>query len=673
MTTRSATEPEDRVGKRPERSGRPRPPRPWRVEGLDEGRQRDPGRRSGWVRFGWLLLVLLLVNWVLSALLLAPAARQRVSYTFFLSQVDARNVQEITSTGDTIEGALKKKVPYTPEGSSTGAVQVDRFTTQRPSFAEDDLFRRLQATGVPVNANDPDRPAPLWQQLLLGFGPTLLFVGVAVWLWRRAAAGGGPGGIGGIGRSRATLYEPDSAARTAFADVAGIDEVKNEVSEIVDFLRDSEKYRRLGAQIPRGVLLSGPPGTGKTLLARAVAGEADVPFFSMSASEFIEMIVGVGASRVRDLFDQAKKVAPSIIFIDELDAIGRARGGATSFGGHDEREQTLNQILTEMDGFTGNEGVVVLAATNRPEILDPALLRPGRFDRRVTVSPPDLRGRRQILAVHTRGVPLAGDVSLDSVAAATPGMVGADLKNLVNESALLAARRGHDQVTAADLGDALEKVVLGTVRGIMLSPEERARTAYHESGHALLGMLTPGADPVRKVSIIPRGHALGVTFQAPQADRYDYTAVYLRGRIVGALGGRAAEQVVYQDVTTGAENDLDQVSNIARQMVGRWGMSEAVGPVTVLPPAGQESPLGLDGVAPATRELVDREVRRIVEQCYGEAVATLTEHRDRLDALARTLLDRETLDEDGAYAAAGIDREADQAAGAGSAALGQPS
>ena len=444
--------------------------------------------------------------------------------------------------------------------------------------------------------------------------------------------------------------------RTTFADVAGIDDVKGEVSEIVDFLRDPGKYRRLGAKIPRGVLLSGPPGSGKTLLARAVAGEAEVPFFSLSASEFVEAIVGVGASRVRDLFDQAKKVAPAMIFIDELDSIGRARGGTQSLGGNDEREQTLNQILTEMDGFTGTEGVVVLAATNRPEILDPALLRPGRFDRRVTVSPPDLAGRRQILAVHTRNVPLASDVDLAGVAAATPGMVGADLANLVNEAALLAARRGHDEVSAADLADALEKIVLGTARGITLSEEDRRRTAYHESGHALLGMLTPGADPVRKVSIIPRGRALGVTFQAPAVDRYGYSVKYLRGRIVGALGGRAAEEVVYADVTTGAESDLDQVTSIARQMVGRWGMSDAVGPLTVLPPPGQESPFGLDGVATATRELVDREVRRIVDECHDEAVATLIAHREQLDRLAETLFAKETLDEDDAYAAAGVPR-----------------
>jgi cell division protease FtsH len=631
---------------------------PWRVEGHPDSTDgSSPNRRRpAWLRFGWILLVLLAINWVVSSFLLAPEPRSTVSYTFFLTQVDARNVAEISSTGDTIEGQFTAKTSYTPTGSKQ-AEQVDRFTTQRPSFADDNLFAKLQAGGVPVNAKPPDAPAPIWQQLLVGFGPTLLFVGLLIWFMRRAAAGVS-GGIGGFGRSRAKLYQPEvGGPRTTFADVAGIEEVEQEVTEIVDFLREPEKYRKLGAQIPHGVLLSGPPGTGKTLLARAVAGEAKVPFFSMSASEFIEMIVGVGASRVRDLFDQAKKVAPSIIFIDELDAIGRARGGAQSLGGNDEREQTLNQILTEMDGFTGSEGVVVLAATNRAEILDVALLRPGRFDRRVTVSPPDLAGRCKILEVHTRGVPLEPGIDLRALAAATPGMVGADLKNLVNEAALLAARRGHDRVRPPDFTDALEKIVLGTVRGIMLTPEEKERTAFHESGHALLGMLTPGADPVRKISIIPRGQALGVTFQSPAADRYGYSAKYLRGRIIGALGGRAAEEVVFGDMTTGAESDLDQVSNIARQMVGRWGMSDAVGPVTVLPPPGSESPLGLDGVAPATKELVDREVRKIVDDCYAEAVRLLREHRDQLDRLAGRLLEAETLDEDDAYAAVGIARD----------------
>jgi cell division protease FtsH len=369
------------------------------------------------------------------------------------------------------------------------------------------------------------------------------------------------------------------------------------------------------------------------------------------------MVVGVGASRVRDLFNQAKEAAPSIIFIDELDAIGRARGGGAALGGHDEREQTLNQILTEMDGFSGSEGVIVLAATNRPEILDPALLRPGRFDRRVTVNPPDQAGRRKILDVHTRHVPLAADVDLNGLASATPGMVGADLRNLVNEAALTAARRNHEKVEMGDFTDALERIVLGAERRITISPHERERTAYHESGHAVLGMLQPGADPVRKISIVPRGRALGVTFQSPSADRYGYDRDYLKGRIIGALGGRAAEEIVYGDVTTGAESDLEQVTRIARQMVGRWGMSDRIGLVSVLP-GPQDEPTFFPGTnggpSEATRELVDEEVRRIVEECYRSAVEQLHANRERLESLARTLLEHETLDEADAYRAAGF-------------------
>jgi cell division protease FtsH len=630
---------------------------PWRVEGArtpDGERPTPPQWSRIFRRIWWVILILLVVNWLFASAMLGQQ-RTTVSYTFFREQVQAGNVKEITSTGDSIEGEFRSPAAYPP--AEKDAKQVTQFTTQRPAFADDALVQLLLAKDVTVNAKPPDR-VPLWQQLLVGFGPALLFLALIVWFYRRAAGGGGLGGLGGLGRSRARRYEAESGPRTTFADVAGIDEVKNEVSEVVDFLREPEKYRRIGATIPKGVLLSGPPGTGKTLLARAVAGEARVPFYFTSASEFVEFIVGVGASRVRDLFETAKSAAPAIIFIDELDAIGRARGGM-SIGGVDEREQTLNQILTEMDGFSGTEGVVVLAATNRPEILDPALLRPGRFDRRVVISPPDANGRRMILEVHTRHIPLAPDVDLEVLAASTVGMVGADLRNLVNEAALLAARRGQGQVRLVDFTDALEKVVLGAPRAITMSPDERARTAYHESGHALLGMLTAGADPVRKISIVPRGHALGVTLQSPASDRYSYPETYLRGRITGALGGRAAEELVYGEVTTGAESDLDQVSRIARQMVGRWGMSDRIGPLTVLPAEGQEQPFaGLDGrgPSPATRELVDSEARKIVEECYAEAVRTLQSHRDQLDRLARTLLERESLNEDEAYAAAGVPR-----------------
>jgi cell division protease FtsH len=450
------------------------------------------------------------------------------------------------------------------------------------------------------------------------------------------------------------MYRADDG-RATFEDVAGIEESKAELVEIVDFLRDPERYWQLGAAIPRGVLLSGPPGTGKTLLARAVAGQADVPFYSLSGSEFIELVVGVGASRVRDLFRQAKENAPAIIFIDELDAVGRTRGDSGQGGGQAEREQTLNQILTEMDGFARTDGVIVIAATNRPEILDAALLRPGRFDRRVVVSAPDQTGRREILEVHVRDVPLADDVDLARIASVTPGMVGADLRNLVNEAALQAARRRQDEVTARDFGDALEKVVLGTERHITISDEERRRTAYHEAGHALLGMLDPGADVIRKVSIVPRGQALGVTFQSPDVDRYGYESGYLKTKIVGALGGRAAEDLVLNSITSGAENDLEVVTRIARQMIGRWGMSDAVGPVSVLPRPGQPDIPGTHGVASeGTRQLVDAEVRRLIDECYSVALGTLHDNRDRLDRLAEALLERETLDGDEAYQAAGF-------------------
>jgi cell division protease FtsH len=622
------------------------------VEGArGDGDQAPQRPRLFGPRFWLMLLGLLVLNWVLSSLLVRPPERTEVPYTLFRAQVEAGNVASVTGIEDAINGQFKNPVRY-PEGDQ--GRDVTRFSTRRPAFAADDnLWQLLTEHDVQVSAEPPPGPS-LLERLLLGFGPTLLLVGLFVLLARRATAGAS--GLSGFGRSRARRYEPETGKRTTFADVAGIDEVEDEVVEVVDFLKNPDRYRRLGAMVPRGVLLAGPPGTGKTLLARAVAGEANVPFYFVSASEFIEFIVGVGASRVRDLFETAKNNAPAIIFIDELDSIGRARGGSLSVGGHDEREQTLNQVLTEMDGFTGTENVIVLGATNRPEILDPALLRPGRFDRRLTISPPDQAGRRQILDVHVRGVPLGPDVDLDAVAAATPGMVGAELANLVNEAALTAARRDHTQLHQADFTDALEKIVLGSERRIMLSAEDRRRTAYHEAGHALLGMLTPGADPVRKISIVPRGHALGVTFQSPDADRYSYSASYLRGRIAGMLAGRAAEELIYDDVTTGAENDLEQATGIAKQMVGRWGMSEAVGMLSALPDPRREQPLTLggDGTSPATLELVETEARRILDQGHDQALQTLRANRHRLDALVEALLRTETLDAADAYRAADV-------------------
>jgi cell division protease FtsH len=644
--------------KTPEREA-PRPPRdssPWRVEGSrDETaeRPRPPWRGRGF----WIVLVLLLaINFALGAVFAPTTERRDVPYSFFRAQVQDGNVADVESRNDTIQGTLRTEVRY-PPGSE--GKEVKRFQTVRPSLGDDGLLNLLLEKKVSVNAKPLEQGRPWWETLLIGFGPALLLVGVFVLLARRAAsAAGGPGALGGLGRSRAKRYE-HSEQRTTFADVAGIEEVKGELTEIVEFLRAPDRFLALGATIPKGVLLTGLPGTGKTLLARALAGEAGVPFFSISASEFIEMVVGVGASRVRDLFEQAKKAAPAIIFIDELDAIGRARGGGAVMGGHDEREQTLNQILTEMDGFDPRTGVIVLAATNRPEILDTALLRPGRFDRRVMVNPPDRDGRVAILKVHTRSVPLAEDVDLDQIAAQTPGMVGADLSNLVNEAALTAARHMHQRVQAADFTEALSRIVLGAERRITISPHERERTAYHESGHAILGIVEPGADPVRRVSIVPRGRALGVTFQSPDIERYGYDAAYLRGRITGALGGRAAEELVYGDITTGAESDLEQVTRIARQMVGRWGMSEAIGPVSVLPAPGQEQivlPGSPDALSETTRNLIESETRRIVDECYERALDTLRENRERLDRLASALLEHETLDESEAYRVVGLER-----------------
>jgi cell division protease FtsH len=602
-----------------------------------------------WIAF---FLVLLAFNIFITSRAMEPESRVRVPYSpFFLNQVTAGNVESITSQGTDLQGAFTKELRYEDSDPTT------RFRTEIPSFADtDELSRLLQSNDVTVNAEPLDTGAPWWQTILFSFGPVILLVLLFVLLARRA--GNVQNALGAFGRSRARRYEP-SGDKVTFADVAGIDEAKQELSEVVDFLRIPEKYRKVGGRIPHGVLLSGPPGTGKTLLARAVAGEADVPFFSLSASEFVEAIVGVGAARVRDLFREAKEHAPAIVFIDELDAIGRSRtSGVAGFsGGNDEREQTLNQILIGMDGFDSATNVIVVGATNRPDVLDQALLRPGRFDRRVAVQPPDRAGREAILRVHTRDVPLGPDVDLARIAATTPGMVGADLANLVNEAALTAARRQHDVVEEADLTDALERIVLGAERRVLIGDEDRRRTAYHEGGHTIVGMLTPGADPVRKVSIIPRGMALGVTFSAPDADRFNYLEPEIRAKIKVALGGRVAEEIVFGEISTGAESDIEQLTGLARHMVGRWGMSDAIGPVSVLPRDGSGPFLpGVAEASPETQKLVDDEVRRIVAEAYDEVVTLLTENRARLDALASALLEHETLDEDDAYAAAGVTR-----------------
>jgi cell division protease FtsH len=605
------------------------------------------------------------VNYVITRYIVPPADEPiTVPYTVFKQQVASGNVAAIYAQGANVDGRFVEPVTYPPEQSEESAeapAGAERnapteprtsasFTTTVPAFVDPGLEALLIENGVEISAVPIRTGNSPIATLLFMFGPAILLIGFYVWMYRRAARQGGMGGgLMGIGRSRAKRYDVESDTKVTFDDVAGIDEAENELVEIVDFLKAPERYTRLGGTAPKGVLLVGAPGTGKTLLAKAVAGEAGVPFFSMSAAEFMEMIVGVGAARVRDLFKQAREHAPAIIFIDELDAIGRARG-QFAIGGSNEQEQTLNQILTEMDGFSSRGGVIVLAATNQPDVLDKALLRPGRFDRRVVVNLPDKAGRAAILKVHTRGVPLAADVAIEELASATPGFSGADLKNVVNEAALLAARRDQDEVRSKDFFDALEKIMLGPERPILLSREDRERIAYHESGHAILGLVVPGADPVHRVTIVPRGQALGVTYQRPSTDRYNYPEAYLRARIVGMLGGRAAEEIVYGTKTTGAESDIEQATGLARNMVTRWGMSEKLGLVQLAPKAnpylGGAPAFGADRpFSETTARDIDVEVQRIISESHAEACRLLRAHRKALDALVVALLEKETLDE----------------------------
>lgn len=551
---------------------------------------------------------------------------QRVPYSDFLSQVDNGQLLSVTIQGHTLTGR-------TSDGKMV------------QSYAPQDLnmVNRLIEKKVEVKAEPPEEQ-PWYMTLLVSWFPMLLLVGVWIFFMRQMQGGGGK--AMSFGRSRARLLNQDSA-RVTFADVAGVDEAKDELSEVVEFLSNPKKFTRLGGRIPKGVLLVGPPGTGKTLLARAVAGEAGVPFFSISGSDFVEMFVGVGASRVRDLFVQGKKNAPCLIFIDEIDAVGRQRGAGLG-GGHDEREQTLNQLLVEMDGFESNEGVILIAATNRPDVLDPALLRPGRFDRQVMVPTPDLRGRRRILEVHTKRTPLDTDVDLETLARGTPGFSGADLENLVNEAALQAAKLNQDRLDMRDFEYAKDKVLMGRERrSLILSEEEKRITAYHEGGHALAARLLPGSDPVHKVTIIPRGRALGVTMQLPEEDRHGYSRTFLRNNLVVLLGGRVAEEVIFNDITTGASNDIERVTRMARKMVCEWGMSEAVGTLAI-GETGEEVFIGREWVqnknfSEDTARLVDSEVKRIVEEAHSRCRKLLEENLEALHRIAQALLDRETI------------------------------
>jgi len=550
-----------------------------------------------------------------------------VPYTTFLAALDEGEVVDVKIQGSNIEGTYK-------DGSA--------FKTYAPD--DPTLITQLREKGVSIQA-EPDESNSFWMSLLVSWGPILLLIAVWIFFMRQMQSGGGK--AMSFGKSRAKLLS-ESQAKITFNDVAGIDEAKDELEEVVSFLKDPKKFSRLGGRIPKGVLLVGPPGTGKTLLGRAIAGEAGVPFFSISGSDFVEMFVGVGASRVRDLFVQGKKNAPCIIFIDEIDAVGRHRGAGMG-GGHDEREQTLNQLLVEMDGFESNEGVILIAATNRPDVLDPALLRPGRFDRQVVVPRPDVRGRLKILQVHARKVPLGKDVDLEVVAKGTPGFSGADLENLVNEAALLAARANKQEVTREDLEKAKDKVMMGAERrSMVITEEEKKVTAYHEAGHALVAMYLPGADPVHKVSIIPRGRAMGVTMYLPEEEKYNETKIGLNIKICTLLGGRVAEELIFDSVTSGASNDLERATAIARKMVCEWGMSDKLGPLAFGEKEGEVF-LGRDyghvkNYSEATAVAIDDEIRAIVEENYERTKGILSQNKDALIEVSEALLERENMD-----------------------------
>ncbi len=626
---------------RPDPSG-PRPPAPDGGGGDDRQDGGPPGGnglpRQQWLLFVWMAVAILLMFHYLEGA--DRQARVELTYSDFLEAVDAGHVGEVTLRGQALEGVF----------SDSGRLDLDlgetrAFTTTRPDVESERLLERLEAQQVRIAAR-PAEPAG-WQRLLMGVVPWLLMLALLFWFWNRMQERmTGGSGTFGMGRSRARLVEPQQS-KVTLEDVAGSENAKRDIFEVIEFLREPERFKALGARMPRGILMMGPPGTGKTLMAKAVAGEAGVPFFSISGSEFIEMFVGVGASRVRDLFRQAKEKAPSVVFIDEIDSIGRTRGTGVG-GGHDEREQTLNQILAELDGFEGHEAVVVLAATNRPDVLDPALLRPGRFDRKVTLENPHREAREAILGVHTRRMPLAGDVDLARLAEITIGFSGADLANLANEAALLAGRRGCSKVDWACFLDARDRLMLGEEREMGLSEAQRRLVAYHEAGHALLAHLLPHADRLEKVTVLPRGRTLGVTAQVPDEERVNYGESWLRDRITVLFGGRLAESIVYGEVSSGAENDLEQATRLARRMVARWGMSERVGPMALS--QGQEHAfLGREMTqlrehSEASAGLLDDEIRRLLTELEVRGRRLLEQHRGELDRLAEALAARETLE-----------------------------
>ena len=582
----------------------------------------------------WAVVAIVLMA-VFSSFQQQNTQKRAVEYSTFLDQVESGNVIDVTLQGQTIHGT-----------ESSG----QKFETYNPETDNGPLIGTLRENGVKIIGEPPERQS-LWLQLFVSSFPILLLIGVWIYFMRQMQGGGGRGGAMSFGKSKARMLNADQV-KVTFNDVAGVEEAKAEVVELVDFLRDPSKFQRLGGRIPRGVLMSGSPGTGKTLLAKAIAGEAGVPFFSISGSDFVEMFVGVGASRVRDMFEQAKKHAPCIIFIDEIDAVGRHRGAGLG-GGHDEREQTLNQLLVEMDGFEGSEGVIVIAATNRPDVLDPALLRPGRFDRQVVVPLPDVRGREQIVKVHMRTVPLADNVKPNIIARATPGFSGADLANLVNEAALFAARANKKLVDQDDFEKAKDKIMMGAERkSMVMSEDDKRMTAYHEAGHAIVGLTVPEHDPVYKVTIIPRGRALGVTMFLPEDDRYSYSKQRLNSQICSLFGGRLAEELIFgpDAVTTGASNDIERATDIARNMVTKWGLSEKMGPLTYSEDDGEvflgRSVTQQKNVSDETAHAIDAEIRTIIDKNYTRAKDILVEKMDILHAMTDALMKYETIDAD---------------------------